>query len=82
MFYLKNALEIEQSDQNSDKLNIAGTHLNLCAIYSKLNKHQFSIFHAKNAIKLIEKLLRDKNASEFYPNQDFEKSELSTAKTK
>ena len=60
LFYLKNALDIETSDANMDDLNIAGTHLNLCAIYSKLNKHLFSIFHARSAIKLIEKILREK----------------------
>lgn len=61
LFYLKNALDIEQSDANMDDLNISGTHLNLCAIYSKLGKHIYSIYHARNAIKLIEKILREKD---------------------
>lgn len=36
LFYLKSSLSIEIEDPKTEKLNLAGTHLNLCAIYSKL----------------------------------------------
>jgi len=45
------------ADPKTEKLNLAGTHLNLCAIYSKLIKHKESIKHAKSAIELIEELI-------------------------
>ena len=64
LYYLKNALQIEESDSNAEELNIAGTHLNLCAIYGKLNKHLFAIFHAWSAIKLIEKINRERQMLE------------------
>jgi tetratricopeptide (TPR) repeat protein len=60
LFYLKNALDIEINDLNTEPLNLAGTHLNLCAIYSKLNKHQNAVYHAKKAIKIISKLIYEK----------------------
>lgn len=47
LFYLKSSLEIEQGDQKTEKLNLAGTHLNLCAIYSKLSKNKEAVRHAK-----------------------------------
>jgi len=55
LYYLKNALEIEQKDPDTDDLTRAGTHLNLSAIYSKLNKHKEAIWHSKNAIILLER---------------------------
>lgn len=36
LFYLKNALEIEINNTLPEDFNLASTHLNLCAIYSKL----------------------------------------------
>jgi hypothetical protein len=32
LFYIKNALEIEQSDPTVEAITVAGTHLNICAI--------------------------------------------------
>eukprot|EP00349_Pseudokeronopsis_sp_Brazil_P000907 CAMPEP_0202961778 /NCGR_PEP_ID=MMETSP1396-20130829/5860_1 /ASSEMBLY_ACC=CAM_ASM_000872 /TAXON_ID= /ORGANISM="Pseudokeronopsis sp., Strain Brazil" /LENGTH=94 /DNA_ID=CAMNT_0049681863 /DNA_START=316 /DNA_END=597 /DNA_ORIENTATION=- len=37
-------------------LNLSGTHLNLCAIYSRLSKHNKAITHAKEAIRIINRL--------------------------
>ncbi|CDW80733.1 tpr domain containing protein [Stylonychia lemnae] len=58
LFYLKSSLELEEADPTTEKLNLAGTHLNLCAIYSKLVKHPESIKHAKFAIKILEELIQ------------------------
>jgi tetratricopeptide (TPR) repeat protein len=66
LFYLKNALEIEINDPLTEELNLSGTHLNLCAIYSKLNKHQSAVYHAKKAIKLIEKLIIEKERESLF----------------
>ncbi len=52
--YLRNSLEIEMSDPKTQKINMAGTHLNLCAIYSKLNKHNDAVKHAKYSIEIME----------------------------
>jgi len=46
----------------TEKLNLAGTHLNLCAIYSKLVKHPESIRHAKQAIRILEELIQQKES--------------------
>lgn len=53
LYYLKKALEIESS-QGEDRVNVAGTHLNICAIYSQLGKHTDALQHAYNALKLVE----------------------------
>ena len=51
--YLKKSLEIEIYSSN-DKISIAGTHLNICAILSFLGKHKQAIKHAKVSIDLLE----------------------------
>ena len=53
MKYLKKSLEIEIYASH-DKVSIAGTHLNICAILSYLGKHKQAIKHAKVAIDLLE----------------------------
>merc|ERR1719171_1160597 len=50
--YLKRALKIEVSLQTDD-VTIAGTHLNICAILSKLEKHDKAVQHALCALELI-----------------------------
>ncbi len=64
LFYLMNALEIEKKDPNADATNIAGTHLNLCAIFSKLGKQQEAVVHAKRSIVLIEEQIKIKEADD------------------
>lgn len=44
LFYLNKALDLEIKCQQNP-ISIAKTHLNLCAVYSSLKKHQKSIFH-------------------------------------
>lgn len=48
--YLKQALEYEDL---REIVNLAGIHLNICAIKSTLNKHEKAIRHAKLAIHLL-----------------------------
>lgn len=51
--YLEHALDIE-SQTEDDGLNIASSHLNICAVYSNLNNHKQALAHAKQAIGLLE----------------------------
>ena len=53
--YLKKALEIEVY-KVEDWTSTASTHLNICAIYSYLNKHQEAADHAELAITMLEKV--------------------------
>lgn len=50
--YLRKALKIEVSLQTDD-VTVAGTHLNICAILSKLEKHDKAVQHATCALELI-----------------------------
>lgn len=54
LHYLWKALEVGTRD-NIDISNLAGTHLNVCAIESQLGKHSTAIMHAKRAIKLLSR---------------------------
>ncbi|CAG9327141.1 unnamed protein product [Blepharisma stoltei] len=51
--FLKEALECEKK-LPGDYTNIAGTHLNICAIKSLLNHHEESLAHALKAINIIQ----------------------------
>jgi hypothetical protein len=50
--YLLRALAIEEKTRGCD--NPAGTHLNICAILSQLNRHVPALRHAKCAIELLK----------------------------
>merc|ERR1740138_865677 len=50
--YLRKALKIEVS-LRTDDVTVAGTHLNICAILSKLDKHDKAVQHAVCALQLI-----------------------------
>lgn len=50
--YLRKALKIEVVLQTDD-VTVAGTHLNICAILSKLDKHDRAVQHACCALDLI-----------------------------
>merc|ERR550537_1084084 len=50
--YLRRSLKIDVGMQTDD-VAIGGTHLNLCAILSKLNKHAKALQHAMCALELI-----------------------------
>merc|ERR1719191_980565 len=51
--YLRQALKVEVSLQ-TDEVTVAGTHLNICAILSKLEKHDKAVQHALCALELID----------------------------
>merc|ERR1719158_1272449 len=50
--YLRRALKMEV-DLETDEATMAGTHLNICAILSKLEKHDKAVQHALCALELI-----------------------------
>lgn len=45
----------KESIEPIDNLNLAGTLLNMCAIYSKLGKHEIALEHSGKALQLVEK---------------------------
>merc|ERR1719230_612289 len=50
--YLRRALKMEV-ELNTDEVTCAGTHLNLCAILSKLEKHDKAVQHALCSLDLM-----------------------------
>merc|ERR1719265_1813854 len=60
--YLRQALKIEVSLQTDD-ITVAGTHLNICAILSKLEKHDKAVQHALCALELISNRIASADAS-------------------
>lgn len=51
--YLRRALKLE-ADLQTDEVTRAGTHLNICAIFSKLDKHDKAVEHALAALELVQ----------------------------
>lgn len=47
--YLKSALDLEQ--------DIPNTHLNLCAVYSQINKHEQALTHAMQSVIILQENL-------------------------
>lgn len=60
LYYLNNSLQLEMQDPRSEQLNLAGTHLNLTAILTKLGKHKEAISHAKASIIILRHLIDKK----------------------
>jgi len=54
--YLRRALKME-TELNTDEVTLAGTHLNLCAILSKLEKHTKAVQHALCALELMSNVV-------------------------
>jgi len=67
--YLRRALQMEV-DLNSDEVTVAGTHLNICAILSKLEKHEKAVSHALSALELINRRVSDGDPLEV-PQDDY-----------
>lgn len=63
--YLRRALKLEVELQ-TDEVSLAGTHLNLCAVLSKLEKHDKAVQHALVALEKMNKKIAaaDKGASQ------------------
>ena len=55
--YLEKSLELEMQDPLSEQLNLAGTHLNITAIMTKLGRHKEAITHAKSSIIIMRRLI-------------------------
>lgn len=53
--YLQAALDLAA---DSDRTNLAGTHLNICAIKSQLGNHQQALQHALEALRLLSACLQ------------------------
>ncbi|CAG9320072.1 unnamed protein product [Blepharisma stoltei] len=51
--YLKQASQYEKLEP-IDRINLAGTYLNICAIYSDLGKHDLALAEAKKALELLK----------------------------
>ncbi|OMJ93363.1 hypothetical protein SteCoe_3719 [Stentor coeruleus] len=51
--YLFKALKVEIHNVY-DKSNLAGTHLNICAVYSLMNQHEKALGHGVLAIKILK----------------------------
>merc|ERR1719421_711947 len=52
--YLRRALKMEV-ELHTEPVTLAGTHLNICAILSKLDKHDKAVQHALSALDLISR---------------------------
>merc|ERR1719482_2569539 len=50
--YLRRALTMEV-ELHTDEVTLAGTHLNICAILSKLEKHDKAVQHALASLELM-----------------------------
>eukprot|EP00927_Polykrikos_kofoidii_P038485 TRINITY_DN32847_c0_g1_i1.p1 TRINITY_DN32847_c0_g1~~TRINITY_DN32847_c0_g1_i1.p1 ORF type:complete len:974 (+),score=195.45 TRINITY_DN32847_c0_g1_i1:63-2984(+) len=56
--YLRKALKMEV-ELHTDQVTVAGTHLNLCAVLSKLEKHEKAMQHALCALELMSKRINE-----------------------
>lgn len=56
--FLKKALEIESKDP-VDVNNLAGTHLNMCAILSSIGEHKKALDHSLKAMNLLKDKVED-----------------------
>jgi hypothetical protein len=63
--YLEQSLDLELQDPKRDELNLAGSHLNLTSVLTKLGKHKEGVAHAKSAIIVLRRLIerREKESS-------------------
>lgn len=60
--FLQRALEVELQTE-SDNVNLAGSHLNICVVYSSLSRHKEALTHARQALTLLESVKDDENYS-------------------
>merc|ERR1719473_68926 len=67
--YLRRALKMEV-ELRTHEVTLAGTHLNICAILSKLEKHDKAVQHALSALELIDTLIR-KTSPEMLSQDDY-----------
>ena len=56
--YFKEVAEIE-SESPTLKTELAQTYVNICSIYSQMNKHEIALQYCQNALKVLEKEYSD-----------------------
>jgi len=65
--YLRQALKLEV-ELGTDEVTLAGTHLNLCAVLSKLEKHPKAVQHALCALEMMSQRVE---AADVASNEDY-----------
>ena len=60
--FLKRALDVELQTE-SDYLDLAGSYLNICVVYSSLNKHNQALSCAKRSLDLLKRTKDSENFS-------------------
>ena len=55
LFYLKNSI-INSGTTITDKINIAGAYLNICAILYKKESHDSALKSAQKALSILEQI--------------------------
>lgn len=68
--YLRRALKMEV-ELGIDTVTVAGTHLNICAVLSKLDKHDKALSHAMNALDLAS-MRAEQGPAEEVPQDDYQ----------
>jgi tetratricopeptide (TPR) repeat protein len=58
--FLKQALDVEMQTER-DFLNLAGSYLNICVVFSSLGMHQKALNHARTALELLNKVNEGQN---------------------
>eukprot|EP00933_Yihiella_yeosuensis_P045439 TRINITY_DN40814_c0_g1_i1.p1 TRINITY_DN40814_c0_g1~~TRINITY_DN40814_c0_g1_i1.p1 ORF type:complete len:986 (+),score=184.92 TRINITY_DN40814_c0_g1_i1:106-2958(+) len=67
--YLRRALKMEV-ELKTDEVTLAGTHLNLCSVLSKLEKHDKAVQHALMALDLMNRKING-NETENSSEEDY-----------
>lgn len=67
--YLRRALQMEV-ELKTDEVTLAGTHLNICAVLSKLEKHDKAVQHALSALELINRRVSNMHPEDV-PQDDY-----------
>eukprot|EP00929_Paragymnodinium_shiwhaense_P055450 TRINITY_DN27779_c0_g1_i1.p1 TRINITY_DN27779_c0_g1~~TRINITY_DN27779_c0_g1_i1.p1 ORF type:complete len:844 (+),score=202.32 TRINITY_DN27779_c0_g1_i1:160-2691(+) len=68
--YLRRALRMEV-ELDTDEVTLSGTHLNICAILSKLDKHDKAVQHAHCALDLIKKRVHSASGGDRVSQDDY-----------
>lgn len=56
--YFKDVVEIE-SESPALQTELAQTYVNICSIYSQMNKHEIALQYCQSALKVLEKEYSD-----------------------
>ena len=53
--YLKAALNLEKTDKSISRVELAGTYLNLCTVYSSLKRYIDAVKSAAKAVHMVDR---------------------------